>query len=50
VRLGNDVKILNHPVATDNQWTKNWWTTGIGWQLAIGELFKIMLFHINRGF
>lgn len=50
IRLGNDVVIVNHPVATDNQWTKYWWTTGIGWQLAIGELFKIFLFHINRGF
>lgn len=50
VRLGDEIVIVNHPVATDRQWTKYWWTTGIGWQLALGELSKILLFHINRGF
>ena len=49
-RLGSDVKIVNHPVATDKQWGDKWWLTSIGWQLAFGELIKILLFHVNRGF
>lgn len=32
----------SHPVATDNQWSNMWWTTVIGWQLALQELVKIM--------
>lgn len=50
IRLGEKVAIINHPVAHDTQWDEKWWLTSTGWQLAIGELFKIMLFHINRGF
>ena len=32
----------SHPVVTDNQWSNMWWTTVIGWQLALQELVKIM--------
>lgn len=49
VRLGQDVTIVNHPVARDRHWDESWWLSATGWQLAIGELFKILLFHINRG-
>ena len=30
----------SHPVAVDNQWSNKWWTTVIGWQLALQELVK----------
>lgn len=50
IRLGSGVDIANHPVAEDRHWDSNWWMSATGWQLAIGELFKIVLFHINRGF
>lgn len=41
------VKIVNHPVANDNQWSQLWWLTPIGWWLAIGELFKITAFYLG---
>jgi len=43
-RAGGLVKILSHPVPTDNQWSAAWWATPIGWWLAISELFKIAAF------
>lgn len=44
-RAGSAIKIVNHPVASDNQWSPWWWTTPIGWWLAGGELFKIGVFY-----
>lgn len=44
-RAGNSIKIINHPVTSDNQWTPWWWTTPTGWWLAVGELFKIVVFY-----
>lgn len=44
-RAGTTVKIINHPVRSDNQWSEWWWTTPVGWWLAIGELFKIGVFY-----
>lgn len=44
-RAGAMVKIINHPVATDNQWSSWWWLTPTGWWLAASELFKITLFY-----
>lgn len=44
-RAGSTIKIINHPVASDNQWSPWWWTTPIGWWLAGGELFKIGVFY-----
>ncbi len=45
-RLGPSVTIVNHPVATDKQWSGFWWwTTTGGWWLAIGELIKIVAFY-----
>lgn len=48
-RLGPDVTIVNHPVATDKHWVGFWWwTTGRGWWLAIGELVKILAFYSGQ--
>lgn len=44
-RAGNKIKIINHPVARDDQWSQWWWTTPTGWYLAISELFKIAVFY-----
>lgn len=41
-RLGETVKIVNHPVANDNQWSSWWWATPYGWVLGMGEVIKIM--------
>lgn len=43
----NSVKIINHPVETDNQWSKWWWLTPTGWWLALSELFKIAIFYVG---
>lgn len=48
-RLGEMVKIVNHPVATDKQWSGFWWwTTTDGWWLAFGELAKIIAFYSGK--
>lgn len=44
-RAGGKVKIVNHPIAQDNQWSEWWWTTPTGWFLAVSELFKIVAFY-----
>jgi len=44
-RAGTAIKIVNHPVKTDNQWSQWWWLTPIGWYLAITELVKIIAFY-----
>lgn len=46
-RMNGLVKVLNHPVANDNQWSSMWWMTPIGWWLALGELFKIAAFYLG---
>lgn len=46
-RAGNKIRIVNHPVMQDDQWSKWWWTTPTGWYLAISELFKIVVFYIG---
>lgn len=43
--VGSDVELVNHPVETDNQWSKVWWLTFTGWRLAISELVKIVLVY-----
>lgn len=42
-----DVTVLNHPVASDGQWSWWWWLTPIGWFLAVGEFIKIIAFFIG---
>lgn len=49
IRLGPNVKILNHPAKYDNQWSDKWWMTVSGWRLAFSELGKIFLFYVSRG-
>lgn len=46
-RAGATIKIINHPVTSDNQWSPWWWTTPTGWWLAISELFKIVAFYLG---
>jgi len=46
-RAGGTIKIVNHPVKTDNQWSAWWWTTPVGWWLATSELFKILVFYMG---
>ena len=43
----HDVKVRNHPVASDNQWSGWWWLTPTGWYLAVGELLKIGVFYVG---
>ena len=46
-RAGMSIRIVNHPVATDNQWSPLWWLTPTGWWLALSEFAKIMAFYIG---
>lgn len=46
-RAGTNIRIVNHPVASDNQWSPLWWTTPSGWFLALGEFFKIIVFYMG---
>lgn len=41
------VVIRNHPVSQDNQWSRWWWMTPVGWYLALGELARILLFYLG---
>lgn len=41
------VKILNHPVASDRDWSIWWWTSSRGWALSVSELFKIIVFEFG---
>ncbi len=40
-----DVTIVNHSVASDQDWSWLWWTGPRGWTLAVTEVFKTILFH-----
>lgn len=44
-RAGGKVRIVNHPIQSDNQWSSWWWMTPSGWFLAISELVKIAAFY-----
>ena len=46
-RAGLQMTVLNHPVATDNQWSHAWWLTPGGWWLAGGEVVKIAAFYLG---
>ena len=41
------VKIINHPVASDSDWSIWWWSSSRGWALAVSELFKIIVFEFG---
>lgn len=40
------IRIVNHPVKSDNQWSGWWWLAPQGWYLAVGEFGKIIAFYI----
>ena len=44
---GTSVKILNHPLLTDRDWSFWWWTTPSGWWLAGSEVVKIIAFYVT---
>lgn len=44
---GDELTIINHPVAQDSQWSRWWWATPSGWWLAISEIIKIVLVYIG---
>ena len=44
-RAGSEIRIVNHPVKSDNQWNGWWWTTPTGWWLAVSEIVKITVFY-----
>lgn len=46
-RYFEQVEIRSHPVARDSQWSMWWWTTPIGWYLALGEIARILLFYVG---
>ena len=41
------VKVRNHPVSHDDQWSAFWWATPIGWFLAVSEFVKIIAFFFG---
>lgn len=46
-RAGMNIKVINHPVKIDNQWTSEWWMTPTGWYLAVSEMIKIIFFYVG---
>lgn len=44
-RAGSSIKLINHPVKSDYQWSRWWWITPTGWYLAISELVKVVAFY-----
>jgi uncharacterized SAM-binding protein YcdF (DUF218 family) len=46
-RAGAEIRIVNHPVASDKQWNQWWWMTPGGWWLALSEFFKIIAFYMG---
>jgi len=46
---GSSVKILNHPLLTDKDWSFWWWSTPIGWWLAGSEVIRIIAFYVTGG-
>lgn len=46
-RSAGKVTIMNHPVASDKQWSAWWWLTPGGWYLAVSEFVKILMFYVG---
>lgn len=44
-RANSSIKVVNHPIEADNQWSGWWWITPTGWWLALSELVKIAFFY-----
>lgn len=47
-RLGDEVKIINHPVRQDKHWGPYWWLSLDGWWLAVSEFIKIIAFYTTK--
>ena len=47
-KLGPTITIVNHPVASDRQWSSLWWTTPGGWWLAVSEFVKIIAYFSGQ--
>lgn len=45
-KIATDIKVINHSVGSDKDWSMWWWLTPTGWYLAVTELFKIILFFV----
>lgn len=41
------VTIVNHPVASDSDWSALWFMTPRGWILALSEIMKIGIFYLT---
>ncbi|PKL31335.1 hypothetical protein CVV43_03120 [Candidatus Saccharibacteria bacterium HGW-Saccharibacteria-1] len=41
------VKILNHPLRTDKDWSFMWWMSPTGWFLAVSEIIKVGIFYAS---
>ena len=46
-QMSKGIKIYNDPVLTDDEWSFWWWTTPIGWSLALSEVGKIIVFYVS---
>lgn len=46
-RADKDITVYNKPVLADSDWSGWWWLTPRGWWLALGELAKVIIFHIS---
>lgn len=47
-KRNKNVAILDHPVATDKDWSMWWFVTPRGWWLAVTETVKIAVFYISE--
>jgi uncharacterized SAM-binding protein YcdF (DUF218 family) len=48
-RAGMSIKIVNHPLKNDKQWSDWWWATPSGWYLVVSEFVKIIAFYVGVG-
>lgn len=46
-KRADSIKILNHPLLQDKDWSFWWWLTPRGWWLAGGEFAKVVAFYVT---
>jgi uncharacterized SAM-binding protein YcdF (DUF218 family) len=46
-KTSDGIKVINHPVMTDQDWSFWWWAGPHGWALALTELSKIVLLELG---
>lgn len=44
-KRADGVKILNHPLKNDKDWSFMWWASPTAWFLAISEIIKVGIFY-----